>query len=88
MYYYYTQQNDVHYTLDKFRRNKFEISMFPRINIRMRYVYFTRKPFHGQAGDHVEPRAEESPAGELLAEHAIRHHVVGQLRGHARSRAG
>jgi len=47
-----------------------------------------RKPFHGPAGDHVEPRTQEPPAGKLLAEHAVRDHVVGQLRGHARSRAG
>jgi len=48
----------------------------------------TRKPFHCQTGDHVEPRTQEPSFGELLAEHVVRRHVVGQLRGHARSRAG
>lgn len=53
------------------------------------YIYiYIRKPFHGQAGDHVKPRTQKPSAGELFAKHAVRNHVVGQLRGHARSRAG
>lgn len=63
------------------------------INSKYRYAlrtctYIIRKSFHGQTGDHIKPGTQKPPAGELLAEHAVRHHVVGQFRGHARSRTG
>lgn len=51
--------------------------MFYFTNTDFWYVFHTRKPFHGQAGDHVEPRTQEPLVGELLAEHTVRDHVVG-----------